>query len=117
MEDKQVRRTIGDAEDEMNELMRAMNAANEWATYTLTMRGFRGDLLEAQCLAEKMVRPITEPHSLGRQQLLANAHTHGAKFFATGGSHATTDNVFKAVEIPIRNAKIEKMKSTKDASY
>ena len=55
LEDKQVRRTIGDAEDEMNELMHAMNATNEWATYTLTMRGFRGDLLEAQCIEEKMV--------------------------------------------------------------
>ena len=50
LEDKQVRRTIGDAEDEMNELMRAMNATNEWATYTLTM----------------MVRPITKLHSLER---------------------------------------------------
>ena len=66
LEDKKIRRTIGDAEDEMNELIHAMNAANEWATYTLTMRGFRGNLLEAQCLKEKMVRPITKPHSLER---------------------------------------------------
>ena len=36
-EDKQVCRTIGGVEDEMNELMCAMNAANKCATYTLTM--------------------------------------------------------------------------------
>ena len=57
---------MGDAKDKMNDVTRAMHAENEWATYTLTMRGFRGNLLEAQCLKEKMVRPITKPHSLER---------------------------------------------------
>ena len=54
LEDKQVRRTIGDADDEKNHLMRMLDEANLWATHTLTMKGFRGDLLEAKCIEEKM---------------------------------------------------------------
>ena len=65
------------------------------------MRSFRGDLLLARCIEEEMVHPITEAHSLERLELLAKASSHGAKFFATGGGRATTNDFFRAIEIPV----------------
>ena len=107
LSDTQVRRTIGDAQDETNQVMRELNRANAVATFTLTMRSYRGDLLSARCIEEEMARPITEAHSLERLELLAKASSHGAKFFATGGGHATTDDFFRAIEIPVWNAAIK----------
>ena len=101
LSDKQVRRTIGDADDETNLVMRELNDANDAATFTLSMRSYRSDLLSARCIKETLVRTIAKAHSLDRLELLAKASTHGAKFFATGGGHATSDDFFKSVKIPV----------------
>ena len=61
-----------------------------------------------------MTAPITQPHSLERQELLAKASSHGAKFFATGGSHCTTDDFFKAIEIPVWDAQIKAYEDKKE---
>ena len=79
--------------------MQKLNYANAAVTFILSMRSYIGDLLSAQCIKETLVRPITEAHSLERLELLANSSTHGAKFFATGGGHATSDDFFKSVKI------------------
>ena len=100
---------LGDADNEMNFVMRVLNEANTTATFTLSIQSHRCDLLSVQCGKEAFVRPITQPHFLEQQELLASAHTHGAKFFATSGSHATTGDFFKAIEIPKWNAEIKTM--------
>ena len=99
LSDKQARRTIGDADDETNLVMRELNDANAVVAFTLSMWSYRGDLLSVWCTKETLVWPITEAHSLERLELLANASTHVSKFFATGGGHATSDDFFKCVKI------------------
>ena len=66
MSDKQIRCTIRDADDETNLVMQELNIANAAATFTLSMRSYRGGLISAQCIEETLVRPITEAHSLER---------------------------------------------------
>ena len=64
--DKQVRRTIEDADDETNLIMRELNNANAAAIFTLSMQPYRGDLISARFIEETLVRPITTAHSLER---------------------------------------------------
>ena len=113
LSDKQVRRTIGDADDETNLVMQELNNANAAVALTLSMRSYRGDLISARCIEETLVRPITEAHSLEQLELLANDSTHGAKFFATGGGHATSDDFFKSVKIPVWESAIKALEDKK----
>ena len=71
----------------------------KWATPGQSPNGF------AAC--------ITEPHTLERQELLAKASSHGAKYHATGGSHCTTDDFFKSIEIPVWDARIKVLEDKK----
>ena len=107
LSDNQVRRTIGDADDEANLVMQELNGANATPTFTLSIRSYKSDLLSARCIKETLVWPITKAHSLERMELLAEASTHGAKFFATGGGHATSDDFFKSFEIPVWESEIK----------
>ena len=47
---------------------------------------------------------------------MEKASTHGAKFFATGGCHATSDNFFKSVKIPVWEAAIKALEDKKVGS-
>ena len=113
LSDKQVCRTIGDADDETNLFMRELNDANAESTFTLSMRPYRGDLLSERCIEETLVWTITKAHSLERLEMLAKASTHGAKFFDTGGGHATSDEFFKSVKIPVWGATIKALEDKK----
>ena len=62
------------------------------------------------------MRPITEAYSLDWLEILAKASTSGAKFFATGGGHATSDNFFKSVKIPVWEAEIKALEDKKVGS-
>ena len=53
--------------------MRELNNANAAATFTLSMRLYRGYLLSARYIEETLVQTITEAHSLEQLELLANA--------------------------------------------
>ena len=46
---------------------------------------------------------------------LAEASTHGERFFCTGGGHACTDDVFKAVEYKRRQQQIATLEKDKRA--
>ena len=116
MYDKQVRRTIGDADNETNLVIRELNDANTVATFNLLIRSYIGDLISAQCTEETRVQPITKDHSLERLQLLANTSTHGAEFFATNGDHATSDDLFKSAKIPVWEAAIKALEDKKVGS-
>ena len=50
LSDKQVRLTIGYANDEMNLVMQELNDANAVDTFTLSVQSYRGDLLSARCI-------------------------------------------------------------------
>ena len=47
------------------------------------------------------------------KQLLADANTHGEQFYCTGGQHACTDDVFKAMEMNARKQKIAVLEEDK----
>ena len=47
--------------------------------------------------------------------LLEKASTHGARFFATGGGHATIDDFFKSIKIRIWGAAIKVYKKVGSA--
>ena len=49
------------------------------------------------------------PNSLSHQKLLAKASTHGEKLTVTGGSHLTSDDMFKAMEVPVCEKEIKAM--------
>ena len=80
------------------------------------MRSYIGDLLSSQCIEETLMRPITKSHLLERLELLENASTYGAKLFATGGGHATSDNLFRSVEIHVWEAGIKALEDKKVGS-
>ena len=98
LSDNQVRRTIGDADDEANLVTQELNGANATPTFTLSIRSYKSDLLSARCIKETLVWPITKAHSLDQLELLANSSTYGAKLFATCGGHAKSDDFFKSSE-------------------
>ena len=56
---------------------------------------------------------ITEPHSQERILLLSKAKTHGEKFTATGGGHLTSDDFFKAMEVPVREKEVKELEEDK----
>ncbi len=43
--------------------------------------------------------PVTVTHTSECQEAPATVHTHGKKFFVTGGEHVMSDNMFTAAEI------------------
>ena len=53
--DKQVRRMIGDADNEMNVVMRELDKVNAATIFTLSIRSYRRKLLSAQCTKEEFV--------------------------------------------------------------
>ena len=81
--------------------------------------GYRGDVLRAQfcpdIISERKVSvPVTVANTREHQEALAAAHTHGKKFFVTGGEHVTSDDIFKAVELNRRKAEaVEREKDKK----
>ena len=120
LDDAHVRRQLGDADDQENDAMRLIQDLNDYATTTLNMHGFNGDLLKAQIEKQTNSGPLTQPNTKDRVLLLAKAKRHGAKFTATGGDHLTSDDFFKSVVVPTREAEIkgmeaEKTKRSKDA--
>ena len=97
LSDKQVCRTIGYADDETNLVMRELNNVNAAATFTVSIRSYRGYMLSARCTKETLVRLITKSHSLDWMDLLEKASNHGTKFFSADGYHATIDDFFKSI--------------------
>mmetsp|Transcript_6062 Transcript_6062/g.12387 ORF Transcript_6062/g.12387 Transcript_6062/m.12387 type:complete len:178 (+) Transcript_6062:100-633(+) len=89
----------------------------ECANRSLQQRyhGFNGHLLKALLRKKKEVKMVlvTVPHTEERVEALAKASTHGAVFAVTGGDHFTSDDMFKAAELPAKKAKIEQLKKNK----
>ena len=52
----------------------------------------------------KALMAVTVANTRERQEAIAAANTHGAKFFVTGGEHVTSNDMFKAAEINRRKS-------------
>ena len=114
--DKKVRRELGDADDGMNALMISLQEGNITVCALLKTMGYCANHLQVQV---KQVRTekkkVTASHLLERQHLLSQAKSHGEKFTVTGGSHLTHDDMFVAMEIPVKNKQIAA--AEKDKAY
>ena len=57
---------------------------------------------------------VTVTNTRERQEAIATANTHGAKFFVTGGKHVILNDMFIAAEIYMRKAEaVEREKEKK----
>jgi hypothetical protein len=113
LEDKKVRREIGDADDDINAFMLEVQQANDLAVKFLNDLGYRGELLQATIKKAKMTETLTVANTFERQEKLAKASTHGARFLATHGDHVTADDAFKASEIVLRRNEIARLEGDK----
>ena len=113
LSDKKVRRELGDAADDVNNLIVALQEANTSACNLLSLRGYDVDLMRVEANSVPKTPNITEPHSQERILLLSKAKTHGEKFTATGGAHLTSDDFFKAMEVPVREKEVKAMEDDK----
>ncbi len=104
LNDKQVCREVGDSSpnDDIQIEMTEMQRANTMACDLLTACGFQGHFLKAELKKKPEVNEslVTVPNSKERVEALAKASTHGAIFAVTGGEHFTSDDMFKAAEMP-----------------
>jgi hypothetical protein len=82
-----------------------VQSQNDYSTTQLNVMGYRGDVLRVQFHLDKISKrrkasgPMTVANTHERQEALAAVHTHGKKFFVTGGKHVTLDNMVIAVEL------------------
>ena len=89
--------------------MEKLNEANYLSTFNFTVAGYQGRLLKVQCEKAADLLPISMPHTKERMDILANASSHGKRFFETGGTHVTADDFFCAAEVPVWDANIKVM--------
>ena len=87
--------------------MEKLNEANYLSKFNLNVDGYQGRLLKVQCEKAADLLYITVPHTKERIELLAKASSHGQKFFATGSTHVTADDLFCAAKVTIWDAKIK----------
>jgi hypothetical protein len=98
---------------------RRFSPKNDCSTTQLNVMGYRGDVLRVQFHPDKISEMkalglVTVANTCEHQEALAPAHPHGKKFFATGGEHMTSDNMFIAVELNRRRAEaMEREKNKK----
>jgi len=81
-----------------------IQSQNDYITTQLNVMGYRGDLLRAQFRPDKIIErralgPVTVANTRERQEALATTHTHGKKFFVTGGEHVTLNDMLIAAEL------------------
>jgi hypothetical protein len=100
LDDLKVLRDLSD-DGNTNKAYWAVQTANNIAIAALKQAGYDADWLKAEFKrSEEEEHQVTQPNTLGRQQALANACTHGGQFHASGGgTHLTCDKIFIAAEI------------------
>jgi len=86
-----------------------IQSLNDYSTTQLNVMGYRGDLLRSQFRPDKISErrasgPVTVANTRERQEALAAAHTHGKKFFVTGGEYVTSNDMLIATELKQRKA-------------
>ena len=113
LQDKKVRREIGDADDDMNTFMLEVQQANDLAVKFLKDLGYKGELLASKIKKVRVNEDVTLPNTRERQEAIANAVSHGGRFLATRGDHLTSDDAFMAAELTNRKADVAKLEADK----
>jgi hypothetical protein len=107
LSDPQVLKTSLGVDDEDDKSNQTIQKANNLAVQALARAGYDSQWLQATFNAEEdevVEVPITQPYTLERQQVLANAKSHGGRFQMTnGGTHVTHDDIFISIEMNMRN--------------
>ncbi len=111
LRNEKVWRELGDADakDSIHIALVGMQTANTITCDLLYAHGFNGHLLKAVLRKKKEVNMglVTFLHTKEHVEALTKPSTHGAVFEVTGGDHFTSDDMFKAAELPAKKAKIE----------
>ena len=115
LSDPKVRRQIGDADDHTKDLMRDLQDDNDLAVFKLNQEGFIGITFSVKIEKVPKEPPITQKNSQERILALAKVKTHGAKFIATRGGHVTSNDMFKSMEMDVRENEIKDMEKDKEA--
>jgi hypothetical protein len=116
LKDPKVARQLGDSEDDFQLKMRLIQDLNDRSVAALEEKGWAGHFLKASLKPMKEVAPIFKPHSKEPLETLANASKAGARFHATGGDIAASDDVFRAEVVNQRKErKAELLKIKKDS--
>ncbi len=116
LEDKKVKRLVADGDKEADELHPLIQIANDLAIHALMQAGYNGELLRATIKEDKQTEAekiITEPNTAARVAALVNAKMHGARFHATHGTHSTSEDIMKSVELSKRMVLREKLLNEK----
>jgi hypothetical protein len=104
LDNPKVLRDLGD-DGNTDKAYWAVQTANNIAIAALKQAGYDADWLKAKFKwSEKEDNHhVTQPNTLVRQQVLANAHIHGGRFHVSGGgTHLTCNDIFIAAEISSR---------------
>ena len=112
LKDKEVKRLIGDGDEEADELHPLIQTANDLAVHALVQAVYDGELLRAKIREDKhnkAEKSITEPNTAARVAAFVNAKMHGSRFHATHGTHSTSDDIMKSVELGKRMVLREKL--------
>ena len=110
---RQVKRELGDDDDDFNAMMRQIQSTNDLSTLFLTTAGFDGSAFKVQIQKKKEPKKMTVRHSQERIDAIAKATTHGQHFHVTGGDHLTSDDIFIATEKKEREREILVLKKKK----
>ena len=94
--------------------MASIQDANTNAIALLKCSGYDGDQLAATIEHVPKKKAVTKPNTVSQQILFSKASTHGEKFTVTGGGHLTSDDMFKAMAIPIRQKEIDATEKDKE---
>ena len=86
-----------------------IQSKNYSSTAQLNLMGYRGDVLRAQFRLDQISErkasvAATVANTLERQEAIAAANAHSAKFYVTGGEHTMSNVMLKAAEINRRKA-------------
>jgi hypothetical protein len=107
--DKLVRKSIGDGDDEYEQLITLIQEGNNLATDTLAGWGYDATGLKDVIEPISKQKLVTEEHSVERRMQLMNASTAGKKFTVMGGNHLTSDDIFIATEMSFRQKERERL--------
>ncbi len=99
--DKLVRKSIGDGDDEYQQLITLIQEGNNLVTDSLTGWGYDASALRDTIIPIEKTKIITKEHTIEWQTQLMKAATAGKKFTVMGGNHLTSDNIFIAAEMSI----------------
>jgi len=113
LNDAKVRHELGAGGTNMEETMLNVQLSNIVACNVLEQNGYASDALRATINVTQTAEPITVPNTAARVALLAKAKTHGAKFTVTGGGHITSADMFKSMEVHVREKEIAELEKLK----